>query len=268
MDDRWESEVIEYGAINITGFRIVDTSKKYVKEFLDSWKRLDPATSQGAGKELISAQAALMYDAVFVLVEAFSKIVRKKPDQFRAYTSRSRGQQAFSLPANGTRIMDCNMSKGWVTPWEHGDKISRYLRKVEISGLTGDIRFNEDGKRQNYTLHVVEMTVNSAMVKVAEWSDEAGLTPVMAKYTRLKTDMNYERNKTYIVTTIIEEPYIMLRQPEPGETLEGNDRFEGYCKDLADLVAKKLGINCECVGRGMGRGGAGLPERSGTLKVH
>lgn len=115
---------------------------------------------------------------------------------------------------------------------------------MEISGLTGDIRFNEDGKRQNYTLHVVEMTVNSAMVKVAEWSDENGLTPVVAKYTRLKTDMNYERNKTYIVTTIIEEPYVMLRQPEPGETLEGNDRFEGYCKDLADLVAKKLGINC------------------------
>ncbi|XP_055630590.1 glutamate receptor 1-like isoform X2 [Toxorhynchites rutilus septentrionalis] len=244
MDDRWESEVIEYGAINITGFRIVDTSKKYVKEFLDGWKRLDPATSQGAGKELISAQAALMYDAVFVLVEAFSKIVRKKPDQFRAYTVRNRGQP-FNLPTNGTRTLDCNMSKGWVTPWEHGDKISRYLRKVEISGLTGDIRFNEDGKRQNYTLHVVEMTVNSAMVKVAEWSDENGLTPVVAKYTRLKTDMNYEKNKTYVVTTIIEEPYIMLRQPEPGETLEGNDRFEGYCKDLADLVARKLGINYE-----------------------
>lgn len=127
-------------------------------------------------------------------------------------------------------------------------RVSRFtdgsLLQVEISGLTGDIRFNEDGKRQNYTLHVVEMTVNSAMVKVAEWSDENGLTPVVAKYTRLKTDMNYERNKTYIVTTIIEEPYVMLRQPEPGETLDGNDRFEGYCKDLADLVAKKLGINC------------------------
>uniref|UniRef100_A0A8W7PQN1 Ionotropic glutamate receptor L-glutamate and glycine-binding domain-containing protein n=1 Tax=Anopheles coluzzii TaxID=1518534 RepID=A0A8W7PQN1_ANOCL len=93
-------------------------------------------------------------------------------------------------------------------------------------------------------LHVVEMTVNSAMVKVAEWSDEGGLAPVVAKYTRLKTDMHYERNKTYIVTTIIEEPYIMLRQPEPGETLETNERFEGYCKDLAELVAKKLGINC------------------------
>lgn len=129
MDDRWESEVIEYGAINITGFRIVDTSRKYVKEFLDGWKRLDPQTSQGAGKELISAQAALMYDAVYVLVEAFSKIVRKKPDQFRAYTMRtSRGQ--FNVPPNGTRPIDCNASGRGVQPWEHGDKISRYLRKV------------------------------------------------------------------------------------------------------------------------------------------
>lgn len=42
-----------------------------------------------------------------------------------------------------------------------------------------------------------------------------------------------------------EEPYIMLRKPEPGEILTGNDRFEGYCKDLADLIARKLGINCK-----------------------
>lgn len=38
--------------------------------------------------------------------------------------------------------------------------------KVEVEGLTGEVRFNDDGRRQNYTLHVVEMTVNSAMVKV------------------------------------------------------------------------------------------------------
>lgn len=42
-----------------------------------------------------------------------------------------------------------------------------------------------------------------------------------------------------------EEPYIMLRTPEAGEILNGNDRFEGYCKDLAELIAKKLGINCK-----------------------
>jgi glutamate receptor, ionotropic, invertebrate len=54
MDERWESEIIEYGAINITGFRILDTHKRYVKEFLEGWKKLDATSSPGAGKEQIS----------------------------------------------------------------------------------------------------------------------------------------------------------------------------------------------------------------------
>ena len=36
----------------------------------------------------------------------------------------------------------------------------------------------------------------------------------------------------------------MYRKAEPGEVLSGNDRFEGYCKDLADLIANKIGIKC------------------------
>lgn len=98
-----------------------------------------------------------MYDAVFVLVEAFSKLLKKKPDQFRSYTSRrnipspytpnatsmhggglgsssgspgSNGNGGGSSSSNG-RALDCNTSKGW----EHGDKISRYLRKVSAFSI-------------------------------------------------------------------------------------------------------------------------------------
>lgn len=59
MDDRWESEVSEFGAINITGFRIVDDNRRYVHEFLDGWKNLDPSTSIGAGKESISVSECM-----------------------------------------------------------------------------------------------------------------------------------------------------------------------------------------------------------------
>ena len=122
--------------------------------------------------------------------------------------------------------------------------MSSYMQ-VEIEGLTGDIKFNDDGRRINYTLHVVEMTVNSAMVKVAEWSDDAGLQPLSAKYVRLRPHVEVERNRTYVVTTLLEEPYLLLKRTNYGEQLEGNDRFEGYCKDLAELLSKKLGINCK-----------------------
>ncbi|XP_012232503.2 glutamate receptor 1 isoform X5 [Linepithema humile] len=243
MDDRWESEVIEYGAINITGFRIVDATRPHVKDFLAAWHRLDPAMSQGAGRESISAQAALMYDAVFVLVEAFNKFLRKRTDKPSTRRITTGGNQ----PTNGTErkiALDCYNNRGWVTPWEYGDKISRLLRKVEIEGLTGEIRFNDDGRRQNYTLHVVEMTVNSAMVKVAEWTDEAGFQAIAAKYVRLRPH-EIEKNKTYIISTIMEEPYIMKRSSDNTEVLVGNDNYEGYCKDLADLIAKKLGISYE-----------------------
>lgn len=183
-----------------------------------------------------------MYDSVFVLVEAFNRIIRKKPDQFRSYTMRRQNGQVGNTT---TKFLECNTSKGWVTQWEHGERIAKNLRKVEIEGLTGDIRFSDEGKRINYTLHVVEMTVNSAMVKVAEWSDVSGITPILAKYTRIRNH-DIEKNKTYIISTIIEEPYVMLKQQDlSGKVLEGNDKYEGYCKDLADLIAKQLDINCE-----------------------
>lgn len=39
MDDRWEKEVTEFGAINITGFRVVDFSRKVVRDFIGVWKK-------------------------------------------------------------------------------------------------------------------------------------------------------------------------------------------------------------------------------------
>lgn len=125
---------------------------------------------------------------------------------------------------------------------------------MELEGLTGDITFNEEGRRINYTLHVVEMSVNSAMVKVAEWSDRTRFVSMVAKYVRhLHTPSEMPPNRTLIVTTILEEPYVMLVKRPPvaggnGEEvapLQGNQRFEGYCKDLADLVAERIGISCE-----------------------
>lgn len=121
-----------------------------------------------------------------------------------------------------------------------------FFHQVEIEGLTGEIRFNEDGRRTNYTLNVVEMTINSAMVKVAEWTEENEFNAVAAKYVRIRPKIEIERNRTYVVTTIMEEPYIIATKEQlGGMPLVGNDRYLGYCKDLADMISKTLGINCK-----------------------
>lgn len=48
MDNHWPSDVVEFGAINITGFRIVDTNRRALRDFHDSRKRLEPLTA-GSG---------------------------------------------------------------------------------------------------------------------------------------------------------------------------------------------------------------------------
>ena len=40
---------------------------------------------------------------------------------------------------------------------------------------------------------------------------------------------------------------MMLKKAEPGETLEGNDKYEGFCKDLADEIASMLSIKYKIV---------------------
>lgn len=109
--------------------------------------------------------------------------------------------------------------------------------------MTGDIRFNDDGRRQNYSLNVVEMSLDQGFVKVAEWSDETELMPVAAKYMTTYPSDNVEKNRTFIVTTIIEEPFVMVQRPKFGEQAPGKEQYEGYCKDLADLLAQRLGLN-------------------------
>lgn len=93
------------------------------------------------------------------------------------------------------------------------------------------------------------MTVNSGMIKVADWSDQFGFVSVrpLGAGDRVQARIDYERNRTYVVTTIMEEPYFMLNKGKTGRVLEGNDLYEGYCKDLTDLIAHELGINCMCL---------------------
>lgn len=66
-----------------------------------------------------------MYDGVQVLMDALSRLWRKKPDAFRNALRRAAAGQM-----NTTKVIDCNPGKNWVVPFEHGDKISRLIKKV------------------------------------------------------------------------------------------------------------------------------------------
>ena len=167
-----------------------------------------------------------------------------------------------------------------------------------MEGLTGHLAFGLDSKRTNYTVEIIQTTMNSELTKIAEYhytrpsvsynqydkfrfkssksldksdnydnsdnehkldnnkeafddsfveEDKYGrLTIVPANFQRITNKDSTIENKTYVVTSILEEPFLMLKKVKPGESEPvGNNRYIGYCKDLADLIAEQLQINYE-----------------------
>ncbi|KAK3870462.1 hypothetical protein Pcinc_024316 [Petrolisthes cinctipes] len=115
-----------------------------------------PLPSDTLGTWVTKAQSALIYDAVRVVAEALTRLMRKKAEHF--------GEG----PGLGSaRMISCNTDVSDKSIWEHGEKITRHMRKVEMEGLTGNISFTDEGKRKHYSIDVVEMTFNSETVRVS-----------------------------------------------------------------------------------------------------
>ncbi|XP_035709778.1 glutamate receptor 1 isoform X2 [Folsomia candida] len=234
FDEPWENSVVEFSAVNITGFRMVDTGRKYVKDFLSKWAVLDSRQFDGAGRRTISANAAFMYDGMLVIKEAFSTVLLDHPSLLRKNASRK-----LSCNSNGGDFLTSR-----VNPFENGKLINSYLRKVKTTGLTGHIEFKE-GSRKNFTIDVMETSVSNGVKKIGQWSDVYGFSMGARPKHRKNYHGGPDPNKVYIVTSILEEPYLAFKKAEKGENLTGNDRYEGFCKDMADEIAKSMNIQYE-----------------------
>ncbi|GIX69974.1 glutamate receptor 1 [Caerostris extrusa] len=52
---------------------------------------------------------------------------------------------------------------------------------------------------------------------------------------------------TLRVTTILSPPYMMLKKQDNGTELLGNNRFEGYCKDMMDIICAMMQVKCQLI---------------------
>ncbi|KAK7929182.1 hypothetical protein WMY93_005577 [Mugilogobius chulae] len=93
---------------------------------------------------------------------------------------------------------------------------------------------------------------NSGPVKIGYWNELDKM--VVTKSDLYPNDTMGMENKTVIVTTILEAPYVMLKKN--AELFQDNERYEGYCVDLAAEIAKHCGIRYQLRIVGDGKYGA------------
>ncbi|KAJ8256771.1 hypothetical protein COCON_G00189230 [Conger conger] len=225
-----------HGGANVTGFQLVDFSTPMVIKLMQRWNKLDQREYPGS-ESPPKYTSALTYDGVLVMAEAFRNLRRQKIDISR----RGNAGDCLANPA---------------APWNQGIDMERTLKQVRIQGLTGNVQFDHYGRRVNYTMDVFELKSNGPR-KIGYWNDIDKLVLVQNEIL-LPNETSALENRTVVVTTIMEGPYVMLKKN--WEMYEGNDQFEGYCVDLASEIAKHIGIKYKISIVPDGKYGARDPE--------
>ncbi|XP_078023230.1 glutamate receptor ionotropic, kainate 4 isoform X4 [Epinephelus lanceolatus] len=219
--------------VNIVGFSVFNNTHPFFQDFVLSLNRSWQENCDHAPFAGTPLSSALLFDAVYAVVAAVQEL------------NRSQNVGATQLSCKSSKI------------WEHGTSLMNYLRMVELEGLTGHIEFNSKGQRSNYALRIMQNS-KDGLRQIGLWHSEDGLSMERKLPSINVTDTLF--NTTLTITTILENPYVMLRQNH--QDLEGNDRYEGFCvdmlKELADILKFKYRI------RLVGDGLYGVPGANGT----
>ncbi|RLW12414.1 hypothetical protein DV515_00000915 [Chloebia gouldiae] len=135
--------------------------------------------------------------------------------------------------------LQCNRHK----PWRFGTRFMSLIKEAHWEGLTGRITFNKtNGLRTDFDLDVISLK-EEGLEKVGTWDPLSGLNMTENQKGKPANITDSLSNRSLIVTTILEEPYVMFKKSD--KPLYGNDRFEGYCIDLLRELSTILGFSYE-----------------------
>ncbi|XP_023314966.1 glutamate receptor ionotropic, kainate 2-like isoform X1 [Trichogramma pretiosum] len=210
--ETFDLEDFKYNFVNITAFRLVDADDVGVRGILRDMEKFQSAGNLLNRSHVIQAEPALMYDSV----QAFAVGLRTL-------------EHSHSLrPMN----ISCELEH----PWDGGLSLINYINSVEMKGLSGPIEFKE-GRRIQFKLDLLKLKQHS-LVKVGEWRPGLGIN-VTDRTAFFEPGLT---NVTLVVITILETPYVMMHRDKKHT---GNSRFYGFCVDLLEMVAQKLGFAYE-----------------------
>uniref|UniRef100_A0A8C3DHJ7 Glutamate receptor n=1 Tax=Corvus moneduloides TaxID=1196302 RepID=A0A8C3DHJ7_CORMO len=128
-------EPYRYSGVNMTGFRLLNVDNPHVSSVVEKWsmERLQapPKPETGLLDGMMTTEAALMYDAVYMVAVA--------------------SQRASQLTVSS---LQCHRHK----PWRFGPRFMNLIKEARWDGLTGRITFNKtDGLRKDFDLDIISL---------------------------------------------------------------------------------------------------------------
>ncbi|KAF8791452.1 Glutamate receptor 1 like protein [Argiope bruennichi] len=220
----------EFGLLKITGFLALPPDFDRVNHIKEEWLKLLGNRSPD-GEPDLTISDYYYFDAAMFLSQAISMIWNRKMNP-----------PVYAMKPFSSKMKDC--FQGQVD-----GRIAQIIKKTNTrKGLTGNIQYPEiKGTRININLTIVQSTPTGYR-EFGSWTDTGNFGGIR-RYSNSKSykpgalpqvsDANVLR-----ITTIISPPYMMIKKAENGSEFQGNDRFEGFCKDMIDIICGMLQMKC------------------------
>ncbi|CAK1555313.1 unnamed protein product [Leptosia nina] len=137
---------------------------------------------------------------------------------------------------------DEDLCKKDADPWPFGAMLQAEILKTQTMGVTGNIEFDEFGRRSNYTLYVNEIHVSTRQT-VGTWKSTGG--DIIED--RPNTDVNSQQqtSKHFIIISRKAKPYFFdkVKCPPDNDTCveeNADEKYEGFSVDLVKHIFDTL----------------------------
>ncbi|XP_034829301.1 glutamate receptor ionotropic, kainate 2-like [Maniola hyperantus] len=210
----------KHGGSNITGIRFFDPELENIQNFITSLNEQVKELSEGKIENAIQNTGlrfnlALVYDSVILYTSAI---------------------KAMGLE-EGAENVTCDSDESWT----FGSTLINHVRTMELDGLTGMIKFDEEGFRSEVEVDVLEVMAHG-FEKIGSWTAEDGFVESRKIVPPVEQEKSESmKGKHFIVLTALSAPYGMLK--ESSKKLEGNDRYEGFGIEIIEELAKMNEFN-------------------------
>ncbi|CAF2995238.1 unnamed protein product [Rotaria socialis] len=212
---QWDK--ILYTLVNITGLQFFGRDDPAVREFFD--KTVPGADIPVHHNEWsLRAPAALMHDAVYLFARAVNKFVE---------------QHSFIITPLTCRAQE---------PWIHGSAFSLFIKTFEANGITGKIKFDENGLRTDVSFEVVDL-VADGVNRNGFWSSNLpDRLEIQRNFTKDYEVRKQEiQNQVLKVISLLEPPYVTLNR----NATNGTQKYVGFCIDILVDLAERLNFTYE-----------------------
>ncbi|XP_043794556.1 glutamate receptor ionotropic, kainate 2-like isoform X4 [Apis laboriosa] len=202
-------EVQEESTINITGLNLRNEEGNEVEGI--NW-----------------VESAILYDSVFLVYNALETLNARNQDN-------TEGETIDPVP------LSCEGEE----KYNAGPNITNVIRELSKEGkITGPITIDENGQRQFFKLKIIDVRQDES-VEIAYWDPE-GLHAADNEKERESYLYKSIEQKKFKISTKLGPPYVMeVTDSATRGILIEQKRYEGFCVDLIEEIAKLLNFKYE-----------------------